>query len=69
VRSVAVVTERTSAPGTTLNATNGRDNLLGVPVTVPMVSANGTDVLVRIEVRAHRLDAEHRVFLARFHAA
>jgi PAS domain S-box-containing protein len=52
--------------GTTLNATNGRDNLLGVPITVPMVRADGTEVPVRIEVRAQRLDADRRVFVARF---
>jgi PAS domain S-box-containing protein len=52
--------------GTTLNATNGRDNLLGVPITVPMVRADGTEVPVLIEVRAQRLDAERRVFVARF---
>jgi PAS domain-containing protein len=52
--------------GTTLNATNGRDNLLGVPITVPMVRADRTEVSVRIEVKAQRLDADRRVFVARF---
>jgi PAS domain S-box-containing protein len=52
--------------GTTLHATNGRDNLLGVPITVPMVRADGTEVSVHIQVRPERLDADHRVFVARF---
>ena len=55
--------------GTTLHATNGRDHLLGVPINVPMVRADGTEVPVRIEVRSQRLDDEHRVFVARFRAA
>jgi PAS domain S-box-containing protein len=52
--------------GTTLHATNGRDNLLGMPLDVPMVRADGTEVPVRLEVRPQRLDADHRVFVARF---
>jgi PAS domain S-box-containing protein len=52
--------------GTTLHATNGRDNLLGVPLEVPMVHADGTEVPVRLEVMPQRLDADHRVFVARF---
>jgi PAS domain S-box-containing protein len=55
--------------GTTLNATHGRDPLLGVPLTVPMVRANGTEVSVNIEVRPERLDLERRVFVARFQPA
>ena len=55
--------------GTTLHATNGRDNLLGVPITVPMVRADGTEVPVRMEVRSQRLDDDHRVFIARFRPA
>jgi PAS domain S-box-containing protein len=55
--------------GTTLHATNGRDNLLGVPLEVPMVRADGTEVPVRLEVRPQRLDADHRVFVARFRPA
>jgi anti-sigma regulatory factor (Ser/Thr protein kinase) len=52
--------------GTTLHVTNGRDNLLNVPINVPMVRADGTEVPVRIEVRSERLDDDHRVFVARF---
>jgi hypothetical protein len=55
--------------GTTLHATNGRDNLLGVPIEVPMVRADGTEVPVRIDVRPERLDDDHRVFIARFRPA
>jgi PAS domain S-box-containing protein len=52
--------------GTTLHATNGRDNLLGVPIDVPMVRADGAEVPVRIEVRPQQLDDSRRVFVARF---
>jgi len=52
--------------GTTLNATHGRDNLLGVPLVVPMVRADGSEVRVHIEVCPERLDEDHRVFVARF---
>ena len=55
--------------GTTLHATNGRDNLLCVPLLVPMVRADGTEVSVRIEVRPERLDEDRRVFVARFKPA
>lgn len=55
--------------GTTLHMTNGRDNLLGVPINVPMVRADGTEVPVLIEVRAERLDEDRRVFVARFRPA
>ena len=54
--------------GTTLNATNGRDNLLGVPLTVPIVRADGTEVRVYIEVRPESFEGR-RVFVARFRAA
>ena len=54
--------------GTTLHATNGRSNLLGVPVDVPMVRADGSEVMVHIEVRAERLADERKVFVARFDA-
>ena len=52
--------------GTTLHATNGRDNLLDVPVDVPMVRADGTEVAVRLVVRVERLADESRVSVARF---
>jgi PAS domain S-box-containing protein len=52
--------------GTTLNATNGRDTLLGVPLVVPMIRADGSEIPVSVEVRPERLDTGHRVFVARF---
>lgn len=55
--------------GTTLHVTNGRDNLLDVPVDVPMVRSDGAEVPVHIEVRSERLATGHQVFVARFHAA
>jgi PAS domain S-box-containing protein len=51
--------------GTTLHATNGRDTLLNLPITVPMVRADGTEVTVELEVRPQRVDDERRVFVAR----
>lgn len=52
--------------GTTLHATNGRDNLLRVPINVPMVRADGSEIPVRIEVRSERVSQDRRVFIARF---
>lgn len=49
--------------GTTLNATNGRDNLLGVRLQVPIVRADGTEVPVDLEVSPRLLDGT-RVFVA-----
>ena len=71
-RVIAVVPRRfhqAHIAGTTLHMTNGRDTLLGVPVVVPMVRADGHEVSVQIEVRSERLDADHRVFVARFQRA
>jgi PAS domain S-box-containing protein len=71
-RVIAVVPHRfhqAHIAGTTLHMTNGRDTLLGVPVVVPMVRADGEEVPVRLEVRSERLDADHRVFVARFERA
>lgn len=71
-RVIAVVPARyhqAHIAGTTLHTTNGRDNLLRVPLTVPMVRADGTEIIVHIEVRPHRLDEDHCVFVARFTAA
>lgn len=49
--------------GTTLNATNGRDVLLGVRITVPVLKADGTEVLVGLRVTGRTL-RETRVFVA-----
>ena len=68
-RVIVVVPQRfhqAHIAGTTLHATNGRDNLLGVPITVPMVRADGTEVSVLLEVRPELLDRGERVFVARF---
>jgi PAS domain S-box-containing protein len=50
--------------GTTLNATNGRDKLLGVPLTVPMVMADGRERPVRLLVVPRLLDGGETVFVA-----
>jgi PAS domain S-box-containing protein len=55
--------------GTTMNATNGRDNLLEIPISVPMVRADGSEILVEIEVRPESLPDGSRVFVARFRPA
>lgn len=49
--------------GTTLNATNGRDKLLGVRLQVPIVRADGTEVVVDLRVAPRRTDTD-RVFVA-----
>lgn len=54
--------------GTTFHATNGRANLLDVPLEAPMVCADGSELPVTLEVRSVRLDDEHQVFVARFDA-
>lgn len=75
-RVIAVVPDRyrqAHIAGTTLHATNGRDNLLEVSLVVPMIRADGTELPVSIEVRPERLVApdggERRVFVARFRSA
>lgn len=71
-RIIAVVPERfrqAHIAGTTLNATNGRDVLLGVPITVPMLRSDGSEVLVDVEVRPEVHDPHARVFVARFETA
>jgi PAS domain S-box-containing protein len=68
-RVIAVVPPRfhqAYIAGITLHMTNGGDTLLGVPVDVPMVRADGSEVMVRMEVRSERLDSRRRVFVARF---
>lgn len=68
-RVIAVVPHRyhqAHIAGTTLNATNGRDRLLNVPLTVPVLRADGTESPVELRVTSHRLDNDHRVFVAHF---
>jgi len=70
-RLVSVMPERfrqAHIAGTTLHATNGRDTLLDVPVRVPMVRADGTEVDVEMVVRTEPDEDGRRVFVARFEA-
>jgi PAS domain S-box-containing protein len=65
-RVIAVVPPRyhqAHIAGTTLNATNGRDTLLGVRLTVPVVRADGAEVPVGLCVTPRILDGT-RVFVA-----
>jgi PAS domain S-box-containing protein len=50
--------------GTTLNATNGRDKLLGLPLTVPVVLADGTETPMRLQVDPQLLGTGETVFVA-----
>ena len=50
--------------GTTLNATNGRDTLLGVPLTVPFVLADGREMPMQLHVVPRLLDTGDGVFVA-----
>lgn len=66
-RVLVVVPERyhqAHVAGTTLNATNGRDALLGVPLTVPMVRADGEEVPVELRVEPRLLVNGETVFEA-----
>ena len=68
-RVLAVVPERfrqAHVAGVTLNATNGRDVLLDVPVQVPMVRVDGSEVDVELTVTTQSFDHGRRAFVARF---
>jgi len=68
-RVIAVVPHRyhqAHIAGTTLNATNGRDRLLDVPLIVPVLRADDTEALVQLRVVPRRLDNGDRVFVAHF---
>ncbi len=68
-RVLAVVPERfhqAHVAGTTMHASHGRDVLLDQVVRVPVVRADGSEVVAAFEVTAQRLDADDRVFVARF---
>lgn len=68
-RVITVVPERfhqAHIAGTTLHVTNGRDRLIGVPVTVPVLRADGSEAPVVLTVTSRRLDDRHRVFVGRF---
>lgn len=51
--------------GITLNATNGRDALLDVPITVPVLCADGSEVLVGLRITPHNV-GQSRLFVADF---
>lgn len=68
-RVIAVVPARfrqAHIAGTTLHQTNGRDPFIGVPVRVPALRADGSEVEVGLTVTAHHLGINERVFMARF---
>ena len=68
-RVIAVVPDRfcqAHVAGTTLHATNGRDNLLDVPVRVPMLRADGSEVDVELTVSPRAYDDGRRAFVALF---
>lgn len=68
-RVLAVVPARfhqAHVAGTTMHASHGRDVLLDRVVRVPMVRADGSEVEAAFEVTVQRLDADDRVFVARF---
>jgi PAS domain S-box-containing protein len=50
--------------GFTLHLTNGRSPLLARPVTVPALRRDGSEVVVRLHVKAHQTAAGHRAFTA-----
>lgn len=52
--------------GTTLNATNGRDVLLGTAVSVPVLRADGSEADVELFVTSCHLGPHRRGFLCRF---
>lgn len=67
-RVLVVIPERfhqAHIAGTTLHVTHGRDVLLDQWLTVPVVRADGTEVLVGMHVEARRLDEDVQCFLAR----
>ena len=67
-RVIAVVPHRyhqAHIAGTTLNATNGRDELLSLPLTVPVLRADGSEVPVGLCVRPALFEGR-RVFVAVF---
>lgn len=66
-RILAVVPERfhqAHIAGTTLHVTNGRDALLNLWITVPVVRADGTEVPVGLHVAPRRLGGDFQVYVA-----
>ena len=52
--------------GTTLHVVNGRQPLLGVRVTVPVLLADGTEAVAELLVEPRRRSAGRKVFIAEF---
>lgn len=52
--------------GATMYVTNGRDRLIGVPVRVPMLRADGSEVEVDLVVQSVAYDDGRRAFVGRF---
>ena len=50
--------------GTALHSTNGRGHLLGTSVVVPVIRADGTELLAGVRVEPTLLPGGHRVFVA-----
>ena len=55
--------------GTTLHAVNGRQPLLGIRVTVPVLLADGTEASAGLLIEARRRSAGRNVFVAEFFPA
>ncbi len=55
--------------GFTLHLINGRAPLLGVPITVPMLCADGSERPVELTITAHRLPHGRAVFVAAMRSA
>lgn len=70
-RLLQIVPERyhqAHVAGLTMHTTNGRDPLLGTPVTVPAVRADGSETEVDLLVEVEHLPSGRRVFVAEFSA-
>ncbi len=66
-RLVAIIPERfhqAHLAGFTLHLSTGRAPLLGRPVTVPVLCADGTEIPVELLVQSETLPGERRVFVA-----
>ncbi len=55
--------------GIARHMTNGRDALIGVPITLPIVRGDDSEEPVSLIVESHPLPHEHRLFVAEFFVA
>lgn len=69
IRIVPVRYHQAHIAGTTLHMTNGRSPLLSRRVTVPVLRADGTEVLTTLMVEPRLLPGGHRLFIAEFFIA